>query len=69
MAAVTDKADLSDTFHEARATLGRALFPELATSGMDQLQQVEFARFRLWRVLLPCAEPIARPMRSLLNAD
>jgi OPA family glycerol-3-phosphate transporter-like MFS transporter len=38
-----------------RASLGQTLFPELAAAGMSEQQQVQFARFRFWRMLLPVA--------------
>lgn len=38
-----------------RAALGQTLFPELAAAGMSEEQQLQFARFRFWRMLLPVA--------------
>jgi OPA family glycerol-3-phosphate transporter-like MFS transporter len=38
-----------------RAALGQTLFPELAAAGMSPQQQLEFANFRFWRILLPIA--------------
>ncbi len=45
----------SEAMFEGRANLGHTLFPELAAAGMTHDQQLKFARFRFWRVLLPVA--------------
>ena len=46
---------MANAAFEGRATLGASLFPELAAAGMSEGQQLAFARFRFWRVLLPVA--------------
>src|SRR5438477_12686186 len=46
---------MTTAFHEGKITLGYALFPELAAAGMSADQQLQFARFRFWRILLPVA--------------
>src|SRR5579872_2858226 len=46
---------MANVAFEGRATLGASLFPELAAAGMSEDQQLAFARFRFWRVLLPVA--------------
>jgi MFS transporter, OPA family, glycerol-3-phosphate transporter len=43
------------TVSEARINLGVTLYPELAAAGLPVSQQLEFANFRFWRVLIPCA--------------
>jgi OPA family glycerol-3-phosphate transporter-like MFS transporter len=40
---------------EARVNLGYTLYPELAAAGLRPEEQLKFARFRFWRVLIPCA--------------
>src|SRR5438477_551005 len=46
---------MTTAFHEGKITLGYALFPELAAAGMSADQQLQFARCRFWRILLPVA--------------
>jgi MFS transporter, OPA family, glycerol-3-phosphate transporter len=46
---------MTTAFQAGRATLGQALFPELAAAGMSEQQQLQFVRFRFWRMLLPVA--------------
>lgn len=46
---------MANAIFEGKATLGASLFPELAAAGMSPQQQLAFARFRFWRVLLPVA--------------
>ncbi len=41
--------------YEGRAQLGQTLFPELAAAGMSPDQQLAYAKFRFWRILLPVA--------------
>ena len=46
---------MSISLHEGKVHLGYSLFPELAAAGMSTQEQLAFARFRFWRVLLPVA--------------
>jgi OPA family glycerol-3-phosphate transporter-like MFS transporter len=46
---------MADAVFEGRAVLGQTLFPELAAAGLSPREQLSFARFRFWRVLLPVA--------------
>src|SRR5436190_4830612 len=46
---------MSNAVFEGRVNLGLTLFPELAAAGMTPQEQLAFARFRFWRVLLPVA--------------
>jgi OPA family glycerol-3-phosphate transporter-like MFS transporter len=41
--------------YEGKATLGQSLYPELAAAGLTPERQLQFARFRFWRILLPVA--------------
>jgi OPA family glycerol-3-phosphate transporter-like MFS transporter len=46
---------MATVIHEGKATLGQSLFPELAAAGLTPERQLEFARFRFWRILVPVA--------------
>lgn len=47
--------NMTNAAFEGRANLGQTMFPELAAAGMLPEQQLAYARFRFWRVLLPVA--------------